>query len=203
MALQWYKLAFYVEKRLVRPFQADAEDLCGFDEDDLVVGKRIRGWNTNACLRSTRRRYDGVPDDVLSEHLGIPTFSQQLRDALKQARVGISDLQYLPVHVYKSTGEELHGYAFANVVTCVAALNYDATDWGGLPPDEDEGIDPNTGRPRVQAIWRAALIGKKLKGHDIVRLVEFFPPVFVSQRFHDVYVEGGFTGATLTPVIMT
>ena len=39
-----------------------------------------------------------------------------------------------------------------------------------------------------------------LKGHDVVRLLEFFPPVFVTERFAEVFRNGGFTGATLTPV---
>jgi hypothetical protein len=205
MAAQWYDLHLHVKKRVVRPFLTDVEgeDLCGFTSYDLRIGKRIRGWNLNASLRSISRKDDGVPDDVLKVHLHVPTFSQRLCDALKKAGVAVADIQYLPVHVYKSTGEELEGYAFANVITRVAALNYDSTDWGDLPPDEEEGIDPNTGKPEVQAIWRAALIGRKLKGHDMIRLLEFWPPVYVSERFADVYRAGNFTGATLTPVVVT
>jgi hypothetical protein len=203
MSAHWYDLALYVKKRKVRPFQTEDEDLCGFDSYDLEIGKRIRGWNPNASLRSKRRKNDGVPDDVLLEHLGVPTFSRRLRDALKNAGVGKKDLQFLPVRVFKSTKKELEGYAFANVVTRIAALEYNRTDWGPLPPDEEEGIDPDTGKPKVQAIRRAALVAAKLKGHDVIRLVEFFPPVFVSERFAEVFRDGNFTGATLTPVIMT
>jgi hypothetical protein len=134
--------------------------------------------------------------------MGVPIFSQRLRDALQRARVATKDIQYLPIHVFRSTGEEVEGYTIANVIARVPALNYDLTDWGPLPPDEKEGIDPRTGRPQVQAIWRAALQSTKLKGHDMIRLVEFWPPVLVSHRFADVYREGHFTGATLTPVIM-
>ncbi len=130
-------------------------------------------------------------------------FPEACRDALAKAGVGRNDVQYLPVHILKSTGEELEGYSFANVIARVSALDYDRTDWGPLPPDPDEGIDPETGKLKVQGIWRAALIEAKLRGHDLIRLVEFFPPVFVSQRFADVYRNGNFTGATLNPVIMT
>lgn len=203
MCAQWYDLVLAAEERAARPFQTEVEDLCGFDSYDLEIGKRIRGWNRNAWLRSKRRKDDGVPDDILLEHLGIPTFSRRLRNALKKAGVGTKDIQYLPVHVFKSTGEEIEGYAFANVITRILALDYDRTDWGPLPPDEEEGIDPNTGKPEVQAIWRAAFKRSKLRGHDVIRLVEFFPPVFVSERFAEVYRLGSFTGATLKPVIMT
>lgn len=200
MAAQWYDFHLHVERRAVRPFQTDDDDLCGFDSYDLEVGKRIRGWDSNACLRSTRRKFDGVPDDVLLEHLAVPTLSRRLRDALKRSHVGSKDLQYLPVHVFRFTGEELEGYAFANVITRISALDFDASE--GLWLDDNSQVDPHTGKVRVNGILRAALLREKLEGHDVVRLVEFFPPVFVSERFVDVYRAGNFTGATFTPVIM-
>ncbi len=203
MNTQWYDFALHVEKRLAPPFQAAEDDLIGFNGGHLMLGNRIRDWNGNAWIRSKRGDDDGVPDDVLSEHLGVPTFSKRLRDALKVAGVGTEDLQYLPVNVFTSTGDVLPGYAFANVLTRVKALDYARTDWGPLPPDPEEGIDPNTGKPRVQAIWRAALVRANLRGHDVIRLAEFFPPVYVSERFADVYRDGDFTGATLTPVNVT
>ncbi|MCX7428768.1 MAG: hypothetical protein NTW96_24470 [Planctomycetia bacterium] len=202
MSHQWYDFDSHPEKRIVRHFQADEDDLCGRNDYDLKIGKLIRGWDPKSRLFSTRRKYDGVPDDVLSECLDIPTFSRRLRDALKKASVGTGDIQYLPVHVFKSTGEEIEGYAFANVLTRIAALDYDATDYGPMPPEESD-IDPETGKPRVQFLWRAALIGSRLEGHDIIRLREFFPSVFVSERFAEVYHNGDFTGASFTSVITT
>lgn len=203
MAAQWYRLQLHVENRVVRPFQTADDDLYGYLGYDLSVGTPIQSWNRNAWIRSRAEDDDGEPDDVLLEHLGVPTFSRRLRDALERADVGRNDMQYLPVHVLKSTGEELDGYAFANVITRIMALDYDKTDWGPLPPNPKKGIDPNTGKLKVLAIWRAALREADLQGHDLIRLVEFFPPVFVSERFADVYRSGGFSGATLAPVIMT
>ena len=161
MTVRWYDLSFHMENVrpfVVRPFQTGDEDLYGLVGCHLKLGDRIQDWNANAWIRSRRRKDDGVPDDILAEHLDVPTFSRRLRDALKKARVGIKDLQYLPVHVFKSTGEELEGYAFANVITRIKALDYDRTDWGPLPPDPEVGIDPATGKLKVNGIWRAALI---------------------------------------------
>ena len=111
------------------------------------------------------------------------------------------DVQYLPIHVFNSTGGELEGYTIVNVVTRIAALDYDKTDFGLLPLDESE-IDPESGCPKVRTIRQAALKRSKLRGHDMVRLAEYFPLVFVSERFAEVYDTGMFTGATLEPVIM-
>lgn len=203
MASQWYDLSLHVERRTVRPLETGEENLCGYLGCHLKFGSPIHDWNPNAWLRSQSVEDDGNPDDILLEHLGVPTFSRRLRHALERAGVGQEDIQYLPVHVFKSTGEELEGYAFANVIARVDALDYQRTDWGPLPPDPNEGIDPDTGKPQVHAIWRAGLIEARLEGHDVIRLVEFFPPVYVSERFADVYRDGNFTGATLTRVIMT
>ena len=206
MTVQWYELALHVEDVrpfVVRRFQTEDEDLFGLVGCHLCLGDRIQDWNAHSWIRSKHRKYEGVPDDILAEHLNVPTFSHRLREALERAGVGRKDVQYLPIHVLKSTGEELEGYAFANVITRIKALDYDRTDWGPLPPDPEEGIDPATGKLKVNGIWRAALIEAKLKGHDLVRLVEFFPPVYVSERFADVFRDGNFTGATLAPAIMT
>ena len=66
--------------------------------------------------------------------------------------------------------------------------------------DNEGEIDPLTKRFKVLGIWRAALKEELLKGHDVIRLTEFFPPVFVSERFAQVFRERKFTGATLPPV---
>jgi hypothetical protein len=200
---QWYDLSWHEDAvDGSRYFQTSDEDLYGTHECELQLGKQICGWNVKSWIRSKRRRDDGVPDDILCDHLGVPTFSRRFRNALNKAHVGTKDIQYLPVHVFKSTGEELSGYSFANVITRIQALDYDRTDWGPLPPDPEEPIDPMTGKLKVQAIWKAALIESRLRGHDIIRLVEFFPCVYVSERFADAYRDGKFTGATFTPVTM-
>jgi hypothetical protein len=68
-----------------------------------------------------------------------------------------------------------------------------------LKQDESE-TDPLTGKPKVRSIWTEALREEPLTGHDVIRLLEFPPTVFVSERFAKVFEEGGFTGAVLRPV---
>jgi hypothetical protein len=188
------------ENPVDHPLLTSEEDLHGIDDFELEVGRRIERWNPNSFLRSTCTENDGVPEDVLGEHLGVPTFSQRLRDALADARVAEDDIQYLPVRVFQSTGEEIMGFAFANVVARVPALDYEASVM--LDQDESE-IDPLTGKLDVLSVWREALKSHEIVGHDVIRLVEFFPPVFVSERFAKVFRQGRFTGATLNPVTVT
>jgi hypothetical protein len=172
--------------------------MCG-SEYDLKSGCRIENWNLHAFLKSPSADRDGTPDDYLADPLGVPILSSRLRIALERNGVGISDIQYLPIRVFLSTGKEIHGYSIANILSRLPALN---RAHSVLLDDDPEEIDPVTNAPTVRGLWRAALNGAPLVGHDVVRLVEFFPPVFVSERFAQVFSKGGFTGAALTPVLV-
>jgi hypothetical protein len=200
MPQKWFSLVFGDENRVERPLQTSEDELYGRDYFELKQGKRISNWNPKSALRSSSRKDDGDPDDILCEHLGIPTLSQRFRKALTDAGVGTNDIQFLPLKVFKSTGEEVKGFAVANVITRIAALDHKRSKM--IEVDEEE-IDPLTGKPNVLSVWTAALHQKQLAGHDMIRLLEFFPPVFVSERFAEVFQRGKFTGATLKPAIVT
>jgi len=92
----------------------------------------------------------------------------------------------------------IKGYAIVNVVTRIPALDFERCF---LLDQNDSVIDPLTGRPDVTGIGKIALKANALKGHDLIRLLEFFPPVLVSQRFAEVFRIGKFTGATLNQLL--
>jgi len=167
---------------------------------DLMVGKRIEKWNRRAQLRSEDREHDGKPDDVLSNALHLPIFSRRLRLALAGASIATSDIQYLPVRILDSQGRMLEGFEVANIVSRVRALN--RKNAKGLQLDRNR-IDPETGKPLVKNFWTAALRSDAITGHDMIRLLEFWPPIFVSSRFRKLFRSNGFTGATFDPVLVT
>jgi hypothetical protein len=115
--MNWYDMIFGFDNRSGRHFLADGDELFGHDLFDLSDGTVIANWNSKSLLRSTKREYDGPPDDILENSLVVPVFSARLRASLAQGGVGGGDLQYLPIRVFQSTGEELPGFAVANVVT--------------------------------------------------------------------------------------
>jgi hypothetical protein len=179
---------------------ATQADFFGIDRYELERGKRIGNWNPESYYRSKSPDKDGTPDDILSEHLCIPTFSPRLQAALKACGVGGCDVQFLPVRVFQSTGAEIKGYAIANIITRLKGLDYERSIMLELDASR---IDPLTGEPRVTSIWTPGLRKEVVAGHDLIRLVEFFPSVLVSGRFAGVFREGKFTGATLMPVLVT
>jgi hypothetical protein len=195
--MKWYDLIDGEENCLPDFFMADELDFFGRDWSDLAHGRVIADWDARSLLRSSKPENDGEPDDMLASCVGFPVFSRRLREALARANVGVRDIQYLSIHVLRSTGEELPGFAAANVTTRVPALDREHSTL--LEVHEDE-VDPLTGMPKVASFWTAALRKEHLSGHDVIRLAEFFPSVFVSEKFVRVFQESGFTGATFKPV---
>ena len=196
--MNWYTMIIGYENRVANYFKADDEELFGRDSVDLKYGNRIDDWNPASLLKSESAEFDGAPDDVLANSLRWPVFSNRLRRALAASSIGVGDIQYLPIRVARSTGEELDGFEVANVVARLPALDRERTR--KLHEDEDE-MDPLTGRPAVMGFWKAALRAEVLEEHDVIRLLEFFPPIFVSQRFVDIFQSFEFTGVTFSPVI--
>jgi hypothetical protein len=167
---------------------------------DLEKGLPVTDWRDGAKIWSDSAEYDGIPADLHHDVKSIPIVSARLKAALERAGVGIHDVQYLPVEVLQSTGQSNGIFYFMNVITMVVALDRRKC----FLLDEDDHIDPATGLKHVSGVGRAALRGKALRGHDVIRLREFFPPVFVSERFARVLEENGFAeGTLLSPVEVT
>jgi hypothetical protein len=194
--MKWYSLTITLDDDDNLYF-ADESSICGIHYFDLKLGKRVTSWNPKSFFRSTSPNYDGELTGILGEHLGVPTFSPQLREALDRANVATNDIQYLPVQIFKSTNEKVEGFSIANVVSRVQALNYESST---MLEQDASRIDPLTGQAKVVSVWTPALWEKPLRGHDVIRLVEYFPYVLVSERFADVFWEGGFTAAVLEPL---
>lgn len=182
------------------PFVAGEEEMFGRSDNDIIEGRVIDDWDERSTLRATDPTYDGRADDLLGNPARLPAFSERLRFALANEGVASADIQFLPIHVVRTTGEELPGFAVANVISRVAALDADRSFMLKLDYDV---IDPATGKPKVKSFGRAALREEPLRGHDVIRLLESRYDVFVSERFVKVFKDHGFTGARFNPVTVS
>lgn len=75
-------------------------------------------------------------------------------------------------------------FSVANVVATRAALDHKRSDFDVFP--EDYFLADRRGR--VRGIRKAVLKSAALKECDIVRLEEFLPSVYASEKFKDVRV---------------
>lgn len=195
--MRWYDLIIGEENRLPYHFFGDSHELFGRDWLDLLVAVIIDDWDDSSMLRSTEAKCDGLPDDFLGNGRSLPIFSPGLRDALEVEGVGQRDIQYLPVRIARSNGEQVPGFAIANVVEAVLALDREHSTLLDVDPDE---IDVRTGKPNVLGVWTPAIIADAVKGHDVIRLAEFLPAILVSERFVEIVNRNKFTGATFKEI---
>lgn len=196
MRSKWFDMILGEENSAEFPLHTTGEKLLGVEHAmDLKIGRRCDTWDPQSILFSAKSENDGTPEELLANTLHLPVFSKSLREALGD--IGIQDIQYLPIRVARSTGDEIPGYEVANILTRLPALDREHTK---LLMEKKEEIDPLTGRAKVTGMWRAALKGVMLEGHDIIRLVEFWPLVCVSERFVNVFTKHRFHGATFKPL---
>ncbi|RJQ27969.1 MAG: hypothetical protein C4589_07420 [Peptococcaceae bacterium] len=170
------------------PLVAGKADLKGFEEWDFRRGQLIENWDGTAWLQVEEPQDDGDPDDVLQSHLGLPIYSARLRKALDKA--GVTGIQYLPVRVLHYDGTPIEGFAIANILNLLPALDFEKSDYDLYP---DDYFLPER-RGKVRAVRRPVLRYKVIEGCDILRLKEYKVMILVSERFRNLFVANGFTG---------
>jgi hypothetical protein len=191
--MRWY-WTVNCDNTIADPLVVDSHNLCGIDPEALSAGRPITGWPAEAYLKTSKRKNDGDPDDVLQNHLGVPVYSPRLRLALKDA--GIVGFQFLPVRVYRPSGQSYEGFSIANVIELRPALDRTSSHIEVFPPD----YFLPARRGLIRSLRTPVLRQNVLVGCDVVRLEEYPSSVYVSQRFKDVFDAGRFTGYSLHEV---
>ncbi len=166
---QYYNLTFSEVRGGLIVYQDDCR---GVNKDLLTEGAPITNWPSDATLY--------VKGKTTTDYLFYPlspwfTISKKAQIALQEAN--IDGIQYLPIHVVHKSGIEIPGYVIVNVLTVVAALDYEHTVW--MTPDRERVAYPQLN------ILEEALQRKKIEGFDIFRLVELKTQVYVSKYFSE------------------
>ncbi|WP_157770372.1 imm11 family protein [Methylomonas koyamae] len=187
--MNWYKVIRH-DNTVIKPYIADKGDLMGVDEEDLWGGTPlVADWNEAAWIKASTPEDDGDPDDALQTYLHFPIYSLRLRRALENA--GIGGIQWLPLHVLRPDGKEIPGYSIANIVNLVeGALDLEHSDYDVYPPDYF--LPERVGK--VRGIRIPVLQAEKLKGLEVVRLMEARAAFYVSERFKEAFEMAGCTG---------
>jgi len=184
---KWYD-PLECDNTVKNPFIADSEDLKGVDELDLVRGQLIENWDETAWFKSSKPKLCGNPDDVLQNALGLPIYSARLRKTLDKA--GVTGIQYLPVGVFRSNNSLIKGFAIANILSLLPAMDFDKSDYDLY--EEDYFLLERRGK--VRGIRKPVLRSIVIEGYDVFRLKEFNRYIIVSERFRNIFIANGFTG---------
>lgn len=159
----------------------------------MLTGQFIENWDENAWLQASDPDHEGEIDDVLQNHLRLPIFSHRLQHALTSA--GIGGIQFLSVKVLRPDGEIIPGFAIANLLNIIPALNKDRTQFKVIKPSYAE-------EERILLYSKVCLYKQALEGYDIIRLKESKYKIYASERLKDIFEGGEFTGATFNPKVV-
>jgi hypothetical protein len=184
--MDWYQV-LSCDNTVKVPFVGDEGEL-GLDESELRAGCAVRQWPELAWVRASRKEIDGQPDDVLQTLFRLPIYSYRLRSALQHAQ--IDGIEYLPIKVLRPDGRSIEGFSVANILSCIQALDMQRSEYRLFPEDDEFPVR----RGRMQTLDKVVLAASVLNGLDVIRLSKYRAPIFVSQRFVDVFERGGFTG---------
>jgi hypothetical protein len=178
------------------PFVADAGEL-GCDDRELRICRKVELWPGTAWVKATTTENDGETDDVLQTCYIIPIYSRRLRAALEKH--GIGGIQYLPINVYRPSGELIPDFSVANVLNCVDALDLRLSAVSRFP--EDYLIASRRGL--IRGINAPVLRADQIAQYDIIRLSTYPVSLYVSERFVTVFEAGHFTGCSFqeTPTV--
>lgn len=189
---RWYN-AIDCTNTVDHPFVGQRFDFRGRSPAILTRGKPINNWDSRAKLWTDNEEANGTPDDVLQHCLvAIPIFSERLRQALEN--VEFSGIQYLDVQLLRPDGMVISGYSIANITNLVPALDTEKsilTRFGESRPDR---------AGQISGVLKPVLKGHVAAGFDIFRLTEFPLRYYVSERFREIVIQGGFTGYSFKEV---
>jgi hypothetical protein len=187
-ASRWYT-PIECDATAEHPLVTGADDFGDIDPNRLRSGEAVRAWSPTLELRVTARECDGQPDDVLQDHIGsLPIYSARLREALDSH--GIGGLQYLPVQIRRYDGSVIDGFAVANILNVVEALDLEQSRFSRFP--DDFVIEQKRGQ--IREVRRPSLKALTIEGLDVIRLQEFPLYICVSQKFKTIFESGRFTG---------
>lgn len=185
--MKWY-WPVGCDNTVKNPFVSDSGDLRGFEYWDFAKGKDIEPWDDTTWIKASAPENDGDPDDVLQNHLGLEIYSLRLRDTLINS--GITAIQYLPIRVLRPDDRLLSGFAIANILNVVSALDPAKSIVERYP--EDYFLPDRRGN--IRSLRKVSLKQENLDRYDIVRLKEYEVNIYVSERFKNAFEFGGFTG---------
>ena len=186
MPMKWYWAIGPEGEPPKRCYVGDSGSLYAKDTSFLWSGTAVVNWHDTHTITSASTETDGEPLDVLISHLSVPVFSARLQMAVRSA--GINNIQFLPIRVLKSDQQMLPGFAIANILSSVNALDLNSSRFQRFPADS-----PNFAG-EIRSLETPVLLGQQLTDFHIVRLQQYLFPIFISDYFRRLFEEGGFTG---------
>lgn len=193
---EWYEVETRPEE-LRTTFEADLWDLEGHSDTDLELGKPIDRWEGIGWFAASTVELEGPLEDVLKTANLLPVVSARLKSTLEANRIG--GVQYLPVTIYDSADHVLATYYLANTLSVIDALDEKRSTLRRRTYRKRDG----TVLDYIAWVSRTVFRASAVQGHDIIRLSNYSGPIYVSNKFREVFEQNGFTGISFLPIELT
>jgi hypothetical protein len=195
-APEWYEV-IECDNAVDDPYISDSGDLCGVEEWQLRNGQPLLKWDPSSWIQCTDENTDGIPDDALQNHLGIPIFSKDLTAIVQDFK--LARVQFLPIRVLRNSGDEIPGYSVANILSVSPAMDLSESTYDIFPLDYFLPVR----RGQISAVYDMVLRGSCLLGHNLVRVQQFLPALFASGKFKHEFERERLTGYSFRPIRVT
>lgn len=195
-ARKWHRV-FMRADNMSDSMQVDEVHLEGFKLRDFKQGTVLNGWRGEGYFRCTDPDFDGIPDDALATPNMLPVYSERLQNAIRDE--GIGGIQFLPVDVFSLGRGKISGYAIANILNVVDALDLQRSSYMVY----DDGF-PEQIRGKIKWVSDMILKGEVLQEMDICWLRQYPVAMCVSGRFAKMFKRGKFTGIKFSkPLVLS
>jgi len=195
LVMKWYR-PIPCDNTVKNPLVCSETNLITYQlkEEHFLSGEKIMNWNDDIFFKSDSKICDGTPDDAVQNSMMLPIYSNRLINEIFDA--GINGIQFLPIKIQQSDGENIPGFSVANVLNVIDAFDFERSVFDRF---EDDFPNPHV-RGQIAGVLRFVLIEGKLDGHDIIRLKEYPLAFFVSEKFKRMFVANRFTGYSFSSV---
>ena len=190
----WYELTMFANESMKDSLVTDVADLKGFAWWDFQTGRRIENWNKDAFLKASQPENDGTPDDALATAFFMPVYSNRLQNAIVDA--GIDGVQFLPIKVFRPDDSLVGGFAIANILNVLPALDLVKSNFMVF----DEDFPNKAVRGHIKWARKVVLRNDIVEPHDIIRIENYEVPIFVSEKFRKIFQKNKCTGIRFTKV---
>ncbi len=102
---------------------SDQRNLTLDEQREFIQGKKFDDWDTKQVwIRASNAAHDGDPDDALQASIDPSVYSPRFQKQVVDSGLNFN-VQWLPIRVIRADGSEYEGFAIANILDLLPALD--------------------------------------------------------------------------------
>ena len=180
-------------RKVLNDAGCDVEDIPAV-EREFSAGNKFLNWPKDVWFGATTQEMDGDLDDFIINNAMAPLITRHLSETLKS--LNLPDHQMLPAEVVWHNGRRERAFIlnFTKLVPCLDVEKTIVISW------YPEAWRNPSQRGKIRSMIKPTIISKNIDGFDLFRSEEFPCSLFGSEKFKNIFINGGMTGVGFDPV---